>query len=636
MTMLDTMRRHQSWLKWTLALVVLAFVAFYAADFTAPTSGASLNAEVATVGSESITAGAFRRIYQQQMQAYTQAYGGNVNAQLLKQLGIEQQILRQLIDERAAVEEARRLGLTVSDAEVAQRIFAIPAFQQNGVFAGEQAYERVLEAQRPPLTKGEFEGNLRRALLVDKLRAALTEWVTVSDAEVEKEFRQRNEKIKAEVVVFSADAMRGQVTLGDQDVASYFDSHKEDYRIGDRRKVRYALVDVEQLRTKALVSPGEIEKYYRENEAQYTTPEQVRASHVLFKTEGKDEAAVRAAAEAVLKQVKAGGDFAALASKHSEDEASSKQGGDLDYFSRGRMVKEFEDAAFSMQPGQTSDLVKSSFGFHIIRVTDRKPEAKRPLEEVRQQISEQLAYQRAQTQAAGIAEQVAREAKSGGDLERVARARGLTVTDSGLFTRDEPIAGLGPAPEVTNRAFELKDGELAGPVRVARGLVFFTTTGQEASRLPKLDEVKDRVREDAIRARARELSQQRAAALAAEFKANFAAAAKTAGLQAKTSEIVARGTAWPDAGISPALDEALFALPVGGVTDAITTDGGTVVARVIEREDATPDALASGRESLKDELIADRKSKFFSAYMLKARERMKIEINQDTLTAIVG
>jgi peptidyl-prolyl cis-trans isomerase D len=636
MTMLDRMRRHKNWLKWSLFLVVLAFIALYFPDFIGTRASSSPNAEVARVGDERITAGTFQRVYQRQMQAYSQAYGGSVNAQLLKQLGIDQQILRQLIDERAAVAEARRLGLTVSDAEVAQRILAIPAFQQDGVFAGEAVYAQVLANQNPPLTKAEFERNLREALIVDKLRTALTEWVTVSDAEIDAEFRRRNEKLKAELVVFSADAFRSQITLSDEDLAKYFEANKETYRTGERRKIRYVLVDVEALRARATVLPTEVEKYYRDNDQQWTTPEQVRASHILLKTEGKDGAVVKARAEALLKQVKAGADFAALAKKESDDEVSKAQGGDLDFFGRNRMVKEFEDVAFSLPVGQVSDVVQSSFGFHIIKVTDKKPGSRKTLDEVRQQITDQLAYERAQTQAGALADQIAQQAKTAADLQQAAASRGLTVAESGFFTRDEPIASLGPAPEVTNRAFELKDDEVAGPVRVARGLVIFATSGKEDSKLPALADVKERVREDATRARARELSQARAATLAGDFAENFAGATKSAGLTPVTTELVARGTAWPNVGISAALDEALFALPAGGVSTPIVTDAGTVVARIVEREDAKADQLATSRESLRQELLAERRAKFFNAYMAKARTRLSITVNPDVVRQIVG
>src|SRR5690606_4460992 len=167
MTMLDRMRRHKNWLKWSLFLVVVAFIALYFPDFMATNTGAgaSNSMAIARVGDEEITAGAFRAAYQRQREAFSQAYGGRVNPQLLRQLGLEQQILRQLVDERTALAEAKRLGITVSDAEVAQRIYAIPAFQENGVFSVD-LYGRVLDSQRTPVTKAEFEQNLRNALIV--------------------------------------------------------------------------------------------------------------------------------------------------------------------------------------------------------------------------------------------------------------------------------------------------------------------------------------------------------------------------------------------------------------------------------------------------------------------------------------
>ena len=636
MTMLDRMRRHKYWLKWSLALVVLAFIALYIPSRNRNLGGAAPHDELATVNGEPVTVSAYRRAYQQQVQMYRSAYGPNFNEQMLKQMGIEQQILRQLLDERAAVVEARRLGLSVSDAEVAQRILAIPAFQQNGVFAGEDAYAQVLASQRPPLTKAEFEDSLRRSLLVDKLHASLTDWMTVTDADVTAEFKRRNEKAKVELVVLSADRLRSDVTVTDADLSTWFDAHKEDYRVGEKKKVKYLLVDVDKLRASAVVPPGDIEKFYRDNQQEFTTPEQLRASHILIKSD-KDDAAAKAKAEALLKQVKSGADFAALAKKNSEDEGSAKNGGDLDYFGRGRMVKEFEDAAFSLQPGQMSDVVKSPFGYHIIKVVDHKPAITKSIADVRQQIADRLATERAQADASALATQVAPELKTPADLDRVAAARKLTVQESGFFLRDEPVAGLGPVPEITDQAFTAKADTVSGPVTTARGLVFFAVVGTEPSRVPQLAEVKDKVRDDVTRQKARELTKTKAAALAASLSgADFAKAAKAAGLDVKTSELVSRGTAWPDVGISPALDQAIFAQPAGGVTAPVTTDAATVIAHVVEHQDINPQDLATAREGLKQELENDKRSRFFGAYMVKARDRMKIDVDQEVLRSLVG
>jgi peptidyl-prolyl cis-trans isomerase D len=637
MTMLDRMRRHKGWLKWSLFLVVVAFIALYFPDFMRQDTGAAAPGDVvARVGGEDITAGEFRRAYMSQIAMYQRAYGNSVNPDLLRQMGIDQQILRQMLDERAAVQEARRLGLKVSDAEIAQRVRSMPAFQRDGHFAGTEMYRMVLRSQSPPLTTTEFEESLRRSLLVDKLRRALTDWIAVSDAAVESEFRRRNEKVKADLVVFSADRFRDQVTLADADVAAYFEKHKEQYRVPEKRKIKYLLIDIEAMKARITVPPGDVERYYRQNIEQYSSPEQVRASHILFKTEGKDEAEVRRKAEEVLKQVKAGGDFGALARKFSEDEGSAKQDGDLDYFGRGRMVKEFEDVAFSLAPGSVSDLVKSQFGFHIIKVVDKKPASTRPFEEVKAQITDQLAAERAQTQASELAAALSSEIDDAADLDRVAKARGLSVKESGFFARDEPILGIGPAPEVSSQAFELKEGAVEGPVRTSGGQVFFTTTARQDSHLPTLDAVKDRVRDDALRQKAAELARARAQSLASELKTDFTAATKQAGLEVKTTELIARGSTWPDVGISPALDAAAFSLPVGGVSGPIPTDAGTAVVHIVQREEIDGAALAAARDTLRNELLEAERNKFYSAYMQKVQDRFKTEINQDVLRRMAG
>ena len=204
MTMLDRMRRHKGWLKWSLALVVLTFVVFYIPDFLTTSTGAAPSEVLAEVEGEPITVGAFTRRYNAQVNAYRNAYGGQINDQLIKQLGIDRQILTQLVDEEAMVAESRKQGFTVSDVEIRERILALPGFQENGRFIGEQRYRQLLQFQNPPMTTAEFERSLRRALQIEKLRNALTGWMSVSDAEVAAEFRKRNEKVKLDVVPVTA------------------------------------------------------------------------------------------------------------------------------------------------------------------------------------------------------------------------------------------------------------------------------------------------------------------------------------------------------------------------------------------------------------------------------------------------
>jgi peptidyl-prolyl cis-trans isomerase D len=639
MTMLDRMRQHRNWLKWSLFIVCVAMVIFFIPNFLSDPSGTLVATDtIAVVEGQEIKGDEFQRTYQAQIQAYRSAYGANMSDQLLRQLGVEQQILQQMVDERAALAEAERLDIHVSDREVQQRILAIPAFQENGAFIGAERYQQLLAMQRPPMTAAEFEDGVRRSLRVDKLRASLTEWLSIPDKELEQEYRRRNDKVKLAVVSFPIDSFRPDVTATDAEIAAHFEGHKDDFRIPEKRKIKYLLIDVEAMRAKAVVPPADVERAYNDNIAEYTTPEQVRASHILLKTEGKDEAAVRAQAEDLLKKARAGADFADLARRYSEDEGSAPNGGDLDYFGRGRMVPEFDTAAFAMEAGQISDLVKTNFGFHIIKLVDKKPGSTRPIDEVRPQILEQLSVERAQAQAADLADSLTARITRAADLETVAKAQGLTVQESGFFARDEPVMGLGASPELGARVFDMNPGDVAGPVQTGRGFVFASLVEKQDAYVPKVEDVTDRVRDVVVREKAREFGRKKAAEVAATLKraADFAKAAQAAGFQAQTTELITRESPIPDLGMATEVTEAAFALPAGAVSDPITTDMGTAVIKVLEKQQVTDAELANNKEQFREDLLTDRRNRFFSAYMAKAKEKMRIEVNREALQRLIG
>ncbi len=636
MTMLDRMRRHKGWLKWSLAIVILAFIVLYIPSFLKPDLAGNSDI-VASVEGRDITVGRFRLAYQRQMQAYRTQFGGNVDERMLKQLGIDQRIVQQMIEEETALAEASRLGITATDQEVRTRIASMPGLQENGQFIGEQRYRQLLQMQTPPLTVSDFEDQIRRGVTIEKLRAALTNWISVSDTEVEEEFRRRNEKVKLAVVSFPADKFREGLEATDAELSTYYEAHKNELKIPEKRKVKYALVDMQAIRNKIAISPDDIKRNYEDNEQQYATPEQVRASHILLKTEGKDDAAVKKQAEDLLAKAKSGADFAKLATQYSEDEASKVKGGDLDYFPKGQMVPEFDKAAFSLNVGQISDLVKSQYGYHIIKVTEKKAATKKSLDEVRAQIEDQLKWERAQAEAQRVADEVAGKLKTPADFDGYAKGRGLTVGESSLFTHEEPIAGLGMAPAVAERAFAMKDGEVSEAIRTQQGFAFITVTGRQDSYVPKLDEVKAKVREEVLKKKAVDVARQKAAAIGGQMKAgDFNAAAKAAGLDVKSTEFIARGAAIADVGISPAVDAVAFKMQPNEVSEPIVTDNGTVIVKVLERQDPAPADLTSGKSTLKTELLNESRNRFYASYMSKARDRMKVNVNRELIAQLVA
>jgi peptidyl-prolyl cis-trans isomerase D len=493
----------------------------------------------------------------------------------------------------------------------------------------------MLQMQNPPVRESDFEEQVRRSITVEKLQAALTNWISIPDAEIEAEFRKRNEKVKLAVVNFPADKFREGMQASDDEVAAWFEKNKDTYRIPEKRKVKYALLDVQAIRERTTVTPQQVQRYYEDNAQQYATPEQVRASHVLLKTEGKNEADVKKLAEEIAAKAKGGADFAALAKQYSEDDTNKDKGGDLDFFAKGTMVPEFDQAVFTMQPGQVSDPVKTSFGYHVIKMVEKRAATSKPLAEVQAQIEDQLKWQRAQDDAQRTVDEIAGQLKTAADLDAVAKPRGFTVAESGFFGREEPIAGLGMAPAAAQQAFTVGDGEVSPAIRTPQGFVFLTVTGKQDPYVPKLEEVKPRVRDDVLKQKAIEAAQQKATALAAQLKSgDFDAIAKAAGLEAKTTDLIARGAPIGDVGVSPAVDAAAFSLGAGAVSDPITTDTGAVVIKVLEKKAPTPAEIAAGKQQTKDELVNERRGRFYASYMSKARERMKVQINNQLLAQL--
>jgi parvulin-like peptidyl-prolyl isomerase len=248
-----------------------------------------------------------------------------------------------------------------------------------------------------------------------------------------------------------------------------------------------------------------------------------------------------------------------------------------------------------------------------------------------------LKWDRAQAEAQRLSDDVAGNLKKATDFDTVAKPRGLSVGESSLFSREEPITGLGMAPAAVERAFELKDGEISEAVRTPQGFAFLMVTGRQDAYVPKLEEVKARVREDVVKKKALDLARQRAAAVAAQMKSgDFTAAAKAAGVEVKTTDFIARGAPIADVGASPAVDAAAFALPPGAVSEPIVTDAGAVVVKVLEKQNPAETELAAARDTLKTELLNERRNRFYGAYMTKARERMNVTVNRELIAQLVA
>ncbi len=627
---LGFMRRHKRWLYVFLWVVIAAFIILYIPAFQGADAG-SPGDTYAEVGGEKITVAEFQRAYDMQRRRLEQTYR-NLDPETLEQLGLEDQTLSMLVDEKLVALEADRLGIRIDDATLSREISRAPELQRDGKFIGAGEVKRRLELAG--LTPQDYEETLRARLKAERLMALVTDGITVSLADAEREFRRRNEQVKVEYVLVPTERFRAQVQASEDETRTRFESRKEDYRIPEKRVISYVLVDSQGLESRVALTDPEIDSYYQEHREDYKEEEQVCASHILVKVkaspdakEGHTEDEAKGIAQSALDQLKGGAEFSALAKKLSEDKMSGSNGGDLGCFSRGRMVPDFENAAFGLKAGELSDLVRSPYGFHVIRVASRRDERIPALGEMKERIRQILLGRKARALAQEKTQAVAAGLRRGRPLDDVAKKEGLAVQKSEPFGRSDRIPAL-ESPQLMARAFELKKAEVVKePFAVARGYAFIALSEIQDSHLPELKEVQEKVKADVLDEKALRKAETVAEDLrAAAEKGGLEKAATALGLVRKeTPSLVGRGSPVGDLGAGLALEEAVFGLTEKALSTPVRAPGGYAVLRVLEKKPFDAAAFEKEKESTMSALKNQRREQFFRVYLSEVRERFPVE-----------
>ena len=636
------LRRHQRYFHVLLGVVILGFIVFGPTTMFTDTGMAGTGAEeVGRVGELPITAQEFQSAYVRLRNRYERMSQNRLDPRMIRMLGLDRQVFDSLVEQRVVELESRRLGLEVSDRELAQAVATMPFFQENGRFVGAERVRQYVESQG--MTLADFERGMRQDLLRRQLEALVTDGVTVSAREVEEEYRKRNEEIKAEYVLVDSGKFTSQVSVGDEDVRAHFDSDKESYRLPETRVVRYVHVDPTAVRAQVAVTDADITNHYRARKDQFREEEQVCARHVLVKvkgeseTEGRSDEAARKLAQDLLAQIRSGADFAAIAKKSSDDTGSAMQGGDLGCFGRGTMVNEFENVAFSLKKDEISEPVKTQYGYHVIQAKETRPAREKPLDEVKESIRAELLTERSQAKAEQLSTSVAGALAAGRSLGDAATASGLQTQTSQPLARGEahPLFN----GEVLARVFELKPSEtVREPFAVANGFVFVSFAEAKPSRVPELTEVQERVKADVIQKKTQELARARAAEVRAKAVAGaLDKAASALGLTRKeTTTPVKRGNPFGDVPTSAALEEAAFSIPAGELSEPIPVANGYVVIRVTDKKAVDPAAFDKERGTVASSLRTSKRTQFFDAYLAQARQRVTVERNAEALRRFTG
>jgi peptidyl-prolyl cis-trans isomerase D len=627
------------------AAMVIAFVPGGLGNDITGTPGKGI---VARVGGEDVTVEEVRDTARQMLQQQGAQLGANASMLLPF---FAQRAADQLIDRQALLVEAQHLGLKASPQEVKDELQHgrySQYFFPNGNFVGEAEYEGML--QRANLTPAMFENNVSKEIMISKLQALITGGASVSDAAVRQEFDKQNTKVKFEYAVLKEDDIKKGLHPTSDELKAFYDSHQKNYAnsIPEKRKIKYAILDTGKIASGVQLTHDELQAYYNQHRDQYRVAEQAKVSHILIKTplpgsDGKvDEKGVADAqrrAEDLLKQLKGGAKFEDLAKKYSEDPGSAKEGGSLGWIGKGRTVPEFEKAAFSLPKGQISDLVKSSYGFHIIRVDDRQDAHMKTLDEVKGEIEPILKQQKAQQVAQKQAEDLMQQAKAEG-LDAAAAAKGVPVATSDFFGRKDLVPGLGPAPQLMDAVFAAPEKSPAEMAATSQGFAVFQLMSVKPQSTPTFDEIRGRVEEEFKNERSNVLLTQKTQELSDRAKSghDLKKAAKELGAEVKTSDFVAPDGQVPEIGSMTGQASVAFSMKPGDISGPIESGGNGAVISVLDLQAPTEADFAAKRDQIRDTLLQGKEQELFGLFVTNLRDQMqkagKIKINQEELKTL--
>jgi len=607
--MFDLFRSRDRLVRWLLT-ALLVLVALSMVTYLIPGSGMGTGREeqvVAVIGNDRLT------VHEVQLAIQNAIRERKIPSDLIAVY--VPQIIDNMIQDRAMAYEAQRLGFRVSEKELAEAIQStMPQLFQDGKFVGKEAYAQFLAQQN--FTVDQFETNFRKQLLLTKLQDIVLEGMVVTPQEVEREFRRRNEKIKIDYIAFAPEKFRKQVEVSPQEVEKFFQANRASYTLPEKRSFDVILIDDAKMAAQIKLSDDELRKLYQASIDKYRTPERVRARHILLKTTDKPQAElpkIEARAKELLKQLKAGADFAELARKNSEDPGSAAKGGDLDWITRGQTVPEFEKAAFSLKPKELSDVIKTQYGYHIIQVLEKQDAHVRPFEDVKKELYDErvkaLAYEKVQTTAEAIR---AALVKNPMQAAAIAQQYGLTPISLEKAVSGTPIPGIASNADLQSAIFSARKGEVTPIIQVATNALAVAVVKDIIPPQPAdLKDVEKGIRERLTNEKAAAIAKQKADEAMEKLKAgaDLKSVAKAYGLEVKSTPEFDRAGAAEGLGPASYLEEG-FIKPVGSLLKPVELNGQVYLVKVTGRTEADMSKLAMER----DNLVMAIKSK-------KARER---------------
>jgi peptidyl-prolyl cis-trans isomerase D len=639
--MLKVIRDNLKYLSWVLWAVIVIFVLFAFVDFGSmnPAGENAPNAVAARVGDDVVTMGEFEQTYRNLENQYRQAYGGQFTPELARQMQLPLQALNQSVNQRILVAEARRLGLGATDREVQETILDLPVFQDDqGRFVGEEKYLDIL--RQNGLSVAEFEQEVRQEILLRKLQEAMLASVYVTDREIERAYRDQVEKAKIRYVELPRGGFLAEGEVPRAELEAHYQANRAQYRQPEQREASYLLVDPARLADQVEIGDEDLREYFEVHRDEFTHEEQVQARHILVMVNDQhtDEEA-RRLVEQAKGRIAGGEDFAAVAREVSEDTGSKARGGDLGFFGRGAMVPAFEEAAFGAQQGELVGPVQSSFGYHLIQVTDRRAGGTTPFAEVQDSIRSRIAQEKAgelaEKRARELAQRLQKQKPQNAQALEAAAGEtpGATLETTGRFGRQQPLPGVGFAGSFHETAFGMEEKQVSDPVQLPGGWAVIYLDKVHEPSVPELSEVEPRVRQEVLRQKRQQMAVERLEQARKELQAGkaFDQVAADLGLAVQESQEFGAQGAIPGLGMNPELSRAALALKPGQAGGPVATANGAVLFEVTERKEWEPAEFAKNKAQTRDTLRGQRLQQNLQSLLSERRRELDVTFSPEVL-----
>lgn len=576
--MLDIIRRNsQSWgVKLVFAIIILVFVFWGASSMRTP--GADV---LVQFNGDVIQFSDFIKRYQTDMQRAQ-------NDPLLSQLSEKERgllVLQGLIRDHLWKLEAERLHLTVSNTEIASAITSVPMFKNSEGRFDQALYENTLSANR--LTPGVYERSVGEDLLAAKLQAYIGETMAMSEAELRSTFNFEAERRIIEYVLFAGSDFQKLVSPTDVDLQTYYDANKSKYAEPAKAQVRYTTITVADIAARQTITDDELKAYYESQQGAFTEPGRYHVLDILiaapFGLDSSDDAVKAASdkAQKVLSELKGGKDFAEAAKAFSDDPVSREQGGDLGWITMGEADPTFEKALQNIKTGEYGGPVRTVQGFHVFKLVGLEPEKVKSFEEAKSDAEARLRESKAYEALAPTRTAVETEVQNGMNLDDLAAAYGVTVTDTGYVN----VTELAPKLKVQVSSLEnlaaFEIGKIMPvPIDVEDGFLFLQLQQYKAAYTPELAEVREKVLADVSAEQSARLARQEAEAVAAKIGSDGKLPEEYAS-KVQTSTPASRMDSVPGLGFAPSLNDAIFATPPGKwLPSAYDVNNGSAVVMV--------------------------------------------------------